>query len=582
MAQRSPWWQGATVYQIYVRSWRDSNGDGIGDLVGVCEGLDYLRWLGVDVIWLSPIMPSPNKDWGYDVSDYYGVHPDLGTQDDLERLLAEGRQREIAVMLDLVPNHTSSAHPWFIDALTGQNGIFSDYYVWADPKPGGSAPNNWRSATGAPAWSYDKSRGQFYLHNFLPDQPDLNWWDQRVHDEFDRVLRYWFDRGVAGFRIDVAHGLYKDAELRDNPPATATDHPVLQRTGLRPVYSSNRPEVHEVYRHWRRIADTYAPGRALLGETWEFDLDRFGDYYGRREPELHMAFNFLFVEAQFNALEIAGVVEATLKALPPGATPVWTASNHDVGRFPSRWCHDDERAARAALVLLATLPGTVVLYYGDELGMTDVGVPVALQLDEMSLAQPGAPSRDRGRTPMPWSAEENAGFTSATARPWLPLGDHSVVNVKSEEGDPGSVLSLWRELASLRASGHIGTVGPMERVLLDEQVWAFRVGTATTVLNLSSRPATRDIAPTGLYPYWCRPALANRRSRSPGASSWSPGRHSSQSLRRADDLSRQCHFVIFVSVTRQRQRRAQCDDDEKGHRHHVHDRAVLTEVAELE
>jgi len=495
MAQRSPWWQGATVYQIYVRSWRDSNGDGIGDLAGVCEGLDYLKWLGVDVIWLSPTMPSPNKDWGYDVSDYYGVHPDLGTQDDLDRLIAEGRQHGIAVMLDLVPNHTSSAHPWFIDALTGPPAVFRDYYVWAGPKPDGTAPNNWQSATGAPAWSYDSPSGQFYLHNFLPEQPDLNWWDEKVHAEFERILRYWFDRGVAGFRIDVAHGLYKDAQLRDNPPATATDHPIVQRAGLRPVYSSNRPEVHEVFRRWRQIADSYEPGRALLGETWEFDLERFGDYYGRQAPELQMAFNFLFVESKFQALELAGIVEATLSALPPGATPVWTASNHDVGRFPTRWCHNDERAVRAALVLLATLPGTVVLYYGDELGMTDVDVPVALQLDEMSLARPGTPSRDRGRTPMPWSAEENAGFTSPTARPWLPLGNHSVVNVKCEQEGPESVLSLWRELAALRASGRIGTVEPLERVLLDDHVWAFRVGSATTVVNLSSRPAARDLGP---------------------------------------------------------------------------------------
>jgi alpha-glucosidase len=362
MAQRSPWWQGATVYQIYVRSWKDSNGDGIGDLVGVCEGLDYLSWLGVDVIWLSPTMPSPNKDWGYDVSDYYGVHPDLGTQDDLDRLIAEGRQRDIAVMLDLVPNHTSSAHPWFIDARTGTKALFRNYYVWASPKPDGSAPNNWRDATGGGAWSYDNPSGQYYLHNFLVEQPDLNWWDQKVHGEFDRILRYWFDRGVAGFRIDVAHGLYKDARLRDNPLATAADHPFVQRVGLRPVYSSNRSEVHEVFRHWRQIADSYEPRRALLGETWEFDLERFGDYYGRQTPELQMAFNFLFVEAEFKALELAGVVEATLRALPPGATPVWTASNHDVGRFPSRWCHANERAVRAALVLLATLPGTVVLY----------------------------------------------------------------------------------------------------------------------------------------------------------------------------------------------------------------------------
>ena len=236
------------------------------------EGLDYLKWLGVDAIWLSPTMPSPNTDWGYDVSDYYGVHPDLGTLEDLDRLIAEARERDIAVMLDLVPNHTSDAHPWFVDALTGREAEHRDYYVWADAKADGSPPNNWLCATGAPAWTYDKTSGQFYLHNFLRDQPDLNWWHQPVHQEFDKIIRYWFDRGVAGFRIDVAHGLYKDALLRDNPLPPPTDHPALRRGGLRPVYSANRPEVHEIYRHWRQIADAYAPsGRCSArhgSSTW--------------------------------------------------------------------------------------------------------------------------------------------------------------------------------------------------------------------------------------------------------------------------------------------------------------------------
>ncbi len=495
MPERSPWWRGATFYQIYVRSWRDSNGDGIGDLAGVREGLDYLSWLGVDAVWLSPTMPSPNKDWGYDVSDYLGVHPDFGTIEDLDRLLSAAAQRGIAIMLDLVPNHSSNAHPWFLDALGGPRAEHRNFYVWADPKEGGGPPNNWLSATGSSAWSLDKTSAQYYLHNFLRDQPGLNWWDERVHREFDRILRFWFDRGVSGFRIDVAHGLYKDALLRDNPPVEPTDRPAIKRIGLRPVYNANRPEVHGVYRRWRQIADSYAPPKALLGETWEFDFERFGDYYGRQAPELHMAFNFLFVESNFEALELAPVVEGTLAALPAGATAVWTASNHDVGRFPTRWCHNDERATRAALVVLATLPGTVVLYYGDELGMNDVDVPLSQQVDEMSLARPRRPTRDRGRTPMPWSCEKNAGFTSPSARPWLPIGEHTATNVKSQRDDPASVLHLWRELAQLRKAGLVGNPGPLERVLLDEQVWAFRTGRTTTIANLSNRQATPDFSP---------------------------------------------------------------------------------------
>jgi alpha-glucosidase len=459
----------------------------------VCQGLDYLKWLGVDAIWLSPTMPSPNTDWGYDVSDYCGVHPDLGTLDDLERLIAEARERDIAVVLDLVPNHSSDAHPWFVDARTGRDAQHRAYYVWADGKADGSPPNNWLCATGETAWTYDERSGQFYLHNFLPTQPDLNWWHEPVHEEFEEIIHYWFDRGAAGFRIDVAHGLYKDALLRDNPPALPSDHPVTTRGGLRPVYNANRPEVHEVYKRWRQIADNYTPQRALLGEVWELDLERFGDYYGGEKPELHMAFNFLFVEAELKARQLAAIAEETLAALPAGATPVWTASNHDVGRFPTRWCNNDERAVRAALVVLSTLPGTLVLYYGDELGMLDVYVPVELRLDDMTRDQPGNPGRDRCRTPMPWSAGRNAGFTIPSARPWLPVGEHATANVQSEQADPASVLSLCRELTLLRRSGRVAQLAPLERVLLDDQVWAFRAGGVTTVANLSSGPATRDL-----------------------------------------------------------------------------------------
>jgi alpha-glucosidase len=489
MAPEQPWWRGATFYQIYVRSWKDTNDDGIGDLAGVTSGLDYLSSLGVGAVWLSPTMPSPNTDWGYDVSDYYGVHPDLGTHEDLDRLIEEAAKRGIKVLLDLVPNHTSSAHPWFVDALSGRQAAHRDWYVWAPPRPGGGPPNNWLSSTGAPAWTLDERSGEYYLHNFLPTQPDLNWWNPLVHEEFERVLRYWFDRGVAGFRIDVAHGLYKDALLRDDPPARPSDHPALLRGPLKPTYSSHRPEVHKVYERWREIAAGYEPERLLLGETWEFDLDRLAAYYGREKPELHMGFNFPFVFSPFTARGRAEVVEATLAALPEGATPVWTGSNHDVGRFPTRWCGGDERAVKTALLLMATLPGSVVLYYGDELGMGDVEVPVELQVDEMSLARPGEPSRDRARTPMPWTAEANAGFTAPGARPWLPLGEHAKLNARSEEADPDSVLNFWRSLARLRSSALIGQLGHMERVHLDDQAWAYRVGAAMTVANLSPSPS---------------------------------------------------------------------------------------------
>jgi alpha-glucosidase len=496
MPRKTPWWRSATIYQIYVRSFRDSNGDGVGDLAGICENLDYLQWLGTDALWLSPCMPSPNADFGYDVADYFDVHPELGTLADLDRLIVEAARRDIGIMLDLVPNHTSSAHPWFVDARSGPGSSHRDYYVWSDPGPDGGPPNNWVCATGAPAWTHDAESGQYYLHNFLPSQPDLNWWHEPVHEEFEEILHFWFDRGVAGFRIDVAHGLYKDALLQDNPPVLPTDHPVIRRGKLRPVYSSHRPEVHQIYRRWRQIADGYEQEPALLGETWEFDYQRFGDYYGREVPELHMGFNFGFVEAAFRAPDLAEVVEGTLAGLPPGAMPVWTASNHDVGRFPTRWCGNDARAVKAALTVLSTLPGTLVLYYGDELGMADVAVPEALRLDEMTMNKPDG-GRDRCRTPMPWSSDENAGFTSGSARPWLPLGEIGAINVRDEQADPGSVLNFWRQLAALRRDGRIGGVEKLERVLLDDQVWAYRVGEVTTVANLSDQVALRPLPGAG-------------------------------------------------------------------------------------
>ena len=290
----TPWWHGAVIYQLYVRSWRDSNDDGYGDLRGIIERLDHLSWLGVDAIWLSPTMPSPDEDWGYDVSDYTGVHPELGTLADLDELIAQAGQRGMRVLLDLVPNHTSSAHPWFADAASGREAAHRGYYVWADGRPDGGPPNNWLDFTGRPAWQWHES-GQYYLHNFLPGQPDLNWWEPAVHQEFERILEFWFERGVAGFRVDVANGLYKDAELRDNPPL-GSGNPMEGALGLRFVYNTNRPETHGVYRDWRKIAESYSPERLLLGETWVPDAQRLAAYYGDND-ELQLGFNFPFAFA---------------------------------------------------------------------------------------------------------------------------------------------------------------------------------------------------------------------------------------------------------------------------------------------
>ncbi|HUL25149.1 MAG TPA: alpha-amylase family glycosyl hydrolase [Streptosporangiaceae bacterium] len=481
------WWQGATLYQIYVRSWRDSDGDGYGDLRGVIAGLDYLAWLGVDGVWLSPTMPSPDHDWGYDVSDYLGVHPELGTMDDLDQLVAAAAQRGMRVLLDLVPNHTSSAHPWFVDALSGRGSAHRDYYVWAAPAPGGGPPNNWLDNTGASAWTFDDASGQYYLNNFLPSQPDLNWREPAVHAEFGAILRFWFGRGIAGFRIDVAHGLYKDAALRDDPPATASDR-IGNRFGLVQVHSANQPESHQVYRDWRVIAESCSPPRLLLGETWVGDLAAMAAFHGHGD-ELQLTFNFPVIFAGFTAEALSGVVAETLAALPAGECPVWTASNHDISRFPTRWCGGDEARARLALLVLATLPGTFVLYYGDEVAMTDVDIPDGARRDEMSEGAPAGRIRDRARTPMPWDASPTAGFTTAGTRPWLPIGDHAERNVASQRDDPASTLRLCRDLLALRRAEFGGTIAAYIQLPAPEGVWMYRTGGLVVAANFSGEPA---------------------------------------------------------------------------------------------
>ena len=481
------WWEGATLYQLYVRSWRDSDGDGYGDLRGIIGKLEYLEWLGIDGIWLSPTMPSPDKDWGYDVSDYLSVHPDLGSLEDMDALISAAGERGMRVLLDLVPNHTSTEHPWFIESAASRQNTKREYYVWADPAAGGGPPNNWVDFTGAPAWQWEAGTGQYYLHNFLVEQADLNWWNPAVHEEFVRILRFWFDRGVAGFRIDVAHGLYKDAMLRDNPPADG-DGPLAGRFGLGAVYNENRPEVHGLYRHWRGVADGYDPPRLLLGETWVEDVARLASFYGH-DDELQLAFNFPLVFAEFGADDLAAVVGRTLDALPTGGCPVWTASNHDVDRFPSRWCGGDRAKIKLALLVLATLPGTLVLYYGDEIGMTDVTVPPELSRDTLGGTS-ARPSRDRARTPMQWDGTPTAGFTSPGVVGWLPVGNPAGCNVAAQRDDPSSVLTFCRELLAMRRERAGRASMAYERLAGPAGVWRYVAGELEVAANFTGQPAT--------------------------------------------------------------------------------------------
>ena len=433
MAQ--PWWQREAIYQLYPRSFADSNGDGIGDLPGVIERLEYLDWLGVGGIWLNPIYPSPNADWGYDVADYCDVHSDLGTRGDIDRLVEEANARGIEIVLDLVPGHSSDEHPWFSDPKK------RDWYIWSD-KPGEET-----SVFGGPSWT--GRDGAWYFHAFHRKQPNLNWFNEDLRAAFDDVLRFWFDRGLAGFRIDVSHDFVRDSEGR-----------------------VRRDVTHDVLRRWRRIADTYEPPRILIGETWVHDLAELITFYGQGD-ELHMAFNFPFVFAQLEALP--DVVDRTDAILPAGAWPIWTLSNHDVARFATRVCGGDERKIRCALLALLTLRGTPVLYQGDELGLEQVEVPPERVRD--------VDGRDGCRTPLPWTRD--GGWPD----PWLPLGD-TARNVADERTDPRSILSFVRDLLARRRASEDLRSGVYAPLAAPEGVWAYRRGVRTTVvLNLSDAPA---------------------------------------------------------------------------------------------
>jgi alpha-glucosidase len=468
MAQ--PWWQKAVLYQVYVRSFADSNGDGVGDLCGVIDRLEYLEWLGIDGIWLSPVTVSPDKDWGYDVADYRDVQPVFGTLDDLDELVTEAGRRGMRIILDLVPNHTSDRHPWFVDARTSRSARHRDWYVWADPRADGSPPNNWRSAfTKGSAWALTPETGQMYLHSFLPEQADLDWWNEEVRREFDDIMRFWLDRGIAGFRLDVAHAIVKDRDLGDVPDDYDKDVLV------------DIDETFDVLRRWRGLVDAYEVPRILLGETWVMDLERLARFYGTGSDQLHLAFNFPYTFAPLEADALRDVVERTFAFLPQEAWPAWMLSNHDIPRFATRLCGGDERRIRSALLALLTLRGTAVLYQGDEIGLEQVHVPSERARD----VEPEG--RDGSRTPMPWT--RGGGW----ADPWLPLGD-AARNVEDQRNDPESILGFVRDVIARRRANPDLLHGRYEALPAPAGVWAFRRGDHTAVaLNLSDEPAEIEL-----------------------------------------------------------------------------------------
>jgi alpha-glucosidase len=491
------WWRRGLLYQVYVRSFADSNGDGVGDLRGVRDRIDYLSWLGVDGLWLSPVTPSPNADWGYDVSDYCAINPEYGTLADFDELVAAARTRGIRVLIDLVPNHTSDRHPWFVESRSSRGAEHRDFYVWVDPKPDGSPPNNWVGCFGGPAWTLDDITGQYYLHNFLPEQPDLNWWNEDVRAAFDQILGFWWDRDVTGFRIDVCHMIVKDAELRDNPPATEDDPFIMQMFGQRPVYTSNRPEVHDVLRRWRLQADRYDPARVLLGETNVEELETLVSFYGNGQDELSLSFNFPFIEAAFEAKPLRTIVERTEALLPDGSWPVWTGSNHDVSRLATRWAEGDPDKTRLALLMLLTLRGTPVLYQGDEIGQVDTELTREQILDPVGVRYwPAYVGRDPERTPMPWSDAPNGGFTDPAATPWLPLGDPTAANVADQQKDPRSLLHFVHDVVEFRRGSPELTGGDYLPLPCPDSAWVWQRGAGTVVaLNFSDQAIDLAMAP---------------------------------------------------------------------------------------
>ena len=433
------WWQDAVFYQIYPRSFADANGDGIGDLDGITAHLDYLAALGIDALWLSPINPSPLRDWGYDVSDYCGVHPDLGTLASFDRMLAEAQRRSIGIVLDLVPNHTSDQHPWFVESRSSRINPKRDWYIWHPGKNGGP-PTNWKSTFGGSAWEFDAASGEWYLHSFLREQPDLNYRNPEVVAAMHEVLRFWLDRGVDGFRVDVVAQMIKDAQFRDNPEVPAGQQlSQLERLAYEQRYSSDQPEVHDIIRGFRRVIDSYSD-RMMVGEVWPREQRSLRDYL--RPDELQQAFNFRFLFSPWRASAFRARIEEVEMLLGAEAWPTWTLSNHDFPRHISRYgAVDAEARARMSVVLLLTMRGTPFLYYGEEIGMREVEIPADRKRDPVG--------RDGCRTPMQWNSSPKGGFTMA-ADAWLPIGDFSAINVEQQLGDPSSMLALYRRMIHLR------------------------------------------------------------------------------------------------------------------------------------
>jgi alpha-glucosidase len=487
------WWERGIIYQVYPRSFMDSDGDGVGDLAGIRSKLVYLQWLGVDAIWISPIYPSPMADFGYDISNYTDIDPIFGDLNDFDALLADAHGRGLKVLLDYVPNHTSDQHPWFLDSRSSRDSAKRDWYIWRNPKPGGGPPNNWLSNFGGGAWEWDEKTEQYYYHAFLKEQPDLNWRNPEVQKAMLRVLRFWLDRGVDGFRVDVMHHMVKDTEFRDNPPNPDWRPGMSPYRELLTTYTADLPEVQQIVAKLRNVLDKY-DDRMLVGEIY-LPVERLMAYYGASGKGAHLPFNFQLIGLPWNAREIAAAVERYEGLLPSYAWPNWVLGNHDKSRIATRV---SPAQARVAAMLLLTLRGTPTMYYGDEIGMHDVPIPVQQVQDPFEKNVPGLGlGRDPERTPMQWSGDEHAGFTRGTS--WLPIAeDYQTVNVSLAQSQPTSILTLYHRLIELRRAEPALSVGDFAPLPGDDDLMAYIRKTderrLLVVLNLGRKPKSFSIS----------------------------------------------------------------------------------------
>lgn len=488
--QHSSWWQNGIIYQVYPRSFQDSNGDGVGDLKGILHRLGYLQWLGVNAIWMSPVFQSPMKDFGYDISDYLNIDPIFGDMADFDALITAIHQRGMKLIIDFVPNHTSDQHPWFIESRSSVDNPKRDWYIWQPAREEGSPPNNWLSMFGGSAWQWDEPTKAYYYHAFLKEQPDLNFRNPDVLNAMLDIMRFWLNKGVDGFRVDVIWHLIKDKLLRDNPANPDYTPQMADYDSLLPVYSTDQPEVHQVVSRMRQLLDQYDQ-RMMIGEIY-LPVDKLVVYYGTAESRgAHLPFNFLLIQTPWNAKQIAALIDKYEGLLPADGWPNWVLGNHDQPRIASRI---GLQQARVAAMLLLTLRGTPTIYYGDELGMADVVIPAGEIRDPQGLNMPDKNlSRDPARTPMPWSKNPNGGFTNG--KPWLRLDtSHETINVDCEKQDPASMLALYKDLIALRQQEPALYAGNYIPVYSDQQLIAYQrenedADSFLVVLNLTHQPA---------------------------------------------------------------------------------------------